>query len=175
MTYNYTNSSNKSIEIAREIAMELGHSYIGTEHLLYGLVEEGNGVASKVLENQEVSSDKILDKIEELVGKENSVDEIIDFTPRAKRIVEVAFLEARKLGYNFIGTEHLLIGILREGDSIAARILLDLNVNIPKLYNEIIKVINEGEIYSLGNDSDSFTKLQGMQSRTRKWNTEIYK
>jgi ATP-dependent Clp protease ATP-binding subunit ClpC len=148
MTYKFTNSSNQAIEIASDIALELGHSYIGTEHILYGLAEENNGIASKVLQNQEVTADRILDKIEELVGREEPTDQIIDFTPRTKRVVEVAFLEARKLGYNFIGTEHLLIGILREGDSVAARILLDLNVNIPKLYNEIIKVINEGENYS---------------------------
>lgn len=148
MTYKFTNSSNQAIEIASDVALELGHSYIGTEHILYGLAEEGNGIASKVLQNQEVTAEMILDKIEELVGREEPADQIIDFTPRTKRVVEVAFLEARKLGYNFIGTEHLLIGILREGDSVAARILLDLNVNIPKLYNEIIKVINEGENYS---------------------------
>ena len=175
MTYKYTNSSNKVIGIASDIAMELGHSYIGTEHILYGLAEEGSGIASKVLESQDVRSDKILDKMEEFIGKEDAIDEIIDFTPRTKRVVEVAFVEARKLGYNFIGTEHLLIGILREGDSIAAKILLDLNVNIPKLYNEIIKVINEGESYYSGNDEDSSADIQGMQSRVRKRNTEIYK
>ena len=113
--------------------------------------------------------------MEELVGKEDAIDEIIDFTPRTKRVVEVAFVEARKLGYNFIGTEHLLIGILREGDSIAAKILLDLNVNIPKLYNEIIKVINEGESYYSENDEEGFTNLQGIQSRVRKRDTEIHK
>lgn len=157
MTYKFTNSSNKAIEIASEIAMELGHSYIGTEHILYGLAEEGNGVASKVLSSQDVTPEKILDKMEELIGKEEPIEEIVDFTPRTKRIVEVAFIEARKLGYNYIGTEHLLIGILKEGDSIAARILLDLNVNIPRLYNEIVKVINEGESYVSGDNAQGNT------------------
>ena len=145
MTYKFTNRANKAIEIANDIALELGHSYIGTEHVLYGLAKEGNGIASKVLENQNVTADDILNKIEELIGRDEPIENIVDFTPRTKRVVESAFIEARKLGYNFIGTEHLLIGILREGDCIAAKILLDLNVNIPKLYNEIIKVINEGE------------------------------
>ena len=156
MTYKFTNSCNKALEIASDIAMDLGHSYIGTEHILYGLVEEGSGVASKVLENQEITSEKVLEKIQEFVGREDPVDEIIDFTPRTKRVIEVAFIEARKLGYNYIGTEHLLIGILREGDSIASRILLNLNTNIPKLYNEIVKVINEDEEY----------KSQESQNRT---------
>ena len=152
MTYKFTNRANKAIEIANDIALELGHSYIGTEHILYGLAKEGNGIASKVLENQNVTADDILNKIEELIGSDEPIENIVDFTPRTKRVVESAFIEARKLGYNFIGTEHLLIGILREGDCVAAKILLDLNVNIPKLYNEIVKVINEGEDY---NSSDN--------------------
>ena len=153
MTYKFTNRANKAIEIANEIALELGHSYIGTEHILYGLAKEGNGIASKVLENQNVTADDILNKIEELIGSDEPIENIVDFTPRTKRVVESAFIEARKLGYNFIGTEHLLIGILREGDCVAAKILLDLNVNIPKLYNEIVKVINEGEDYNSSDDS----------------------
>ena len=145
MTYKFTNRAQKAVEFANDIAIELGHSYIGTEHLLYGLVKEGAGIASKVLANQEVTEDKIIEKIEELIGTEEPKGETMGFTPRTKRVIENAFLEARKLGYNYIGTEHLLIGIMREGDSIAVRILLDLNVSIPKLYNEIIKVINGDE------------------------------
>ena len=145
MTYKFTNRAKKAIEIANEAAIELGHNYIGTEHVLYGLVKEGNGIASKVLNNQEVTPDSILDKMVELIGQEEPIVETLGFTPRTKRVFENAFIEARKLGYNYIGTEHLLIGILREGDCIAARILLELNVNIPRLYNEIVKVINEGE------------------------------
>ncbi len=150
MTYKFTNSCNKAIELASDIAVELGHSYIGTEHLLYGLAKEENGVASKVLQNQEVTEEEIYQRIEFLIGREEETAQIIDFTPRSKRVIETAYVEARKLGYNFIGTEHILIAILKEGDSIATRILLDLNVNIPKLYNEIIKVINEGETYNGG-------------------------
>ena len=167
MTYKFTNRANKAIEIANDIALELGHSYIGTEHILYGLAKEGNGIASKVLENQNVTADDILNKIEELIGRDEPIENIVDFTPRTKRVVESAFIETRKLGYNFIGTEHILIGILREGDCIAAKILLDLNVNIPKLYNEIIKVINEGEDYQGEDDSESYsngTKKRGKGS-----------
>ena len=165
MTYKFTNSCNRAIEIASQIAMELGHHYIGTEHILYGLTKEENGVASKVLQNQEVTPESVIDKIDELVGKEDPIDDIIDFTPRTKRVIEVAFIEARKLGYNYIGTEHLLIGILREGDSIAARILLNLNVNIPRLYNEIIKVINEGEDYVQGDNSEQNNKKSSQGKR----------
>ena len=157
MTYKFTNRAKKAIELANEVAIELGHNYIGTEHVLYGLAKEGSGVASRVLENQEVSPENILDKIVELIGQEEPIEDTLGFTPRTKRVIENAFIEARKLGYNYIGTEHLLIGILREGDCIAARILLELNVNIPRLYNEIIKVINEGEDFAR-EDKDRHTE-----------------
>jgi len=154
MTYNFTNRAQEAIQISNEIAQELGHSYIGTEHILYGLAKEGAGVAAKVLENQGITAESIVEKIQELIGTENPVEETLGFTPRTKRVIENAFIEARKLGYNYIGTEHLLMGIMREGDSIAVRILIDLNINIPKLYNEIIKVINENEQIS-GNTNEN--------------------
>ena len=147
MTYKFTNIAKKAIELANALALELGHNYIGTEHILYGLAKEENGVAAKVLENQGVKPENIIDEIDLLVGHEAPIEATLGFTPRTKRVIENAFIESRKLGYSYIGTEHLLIGILREADNIAARILLDLDVNIPKLYNEIIKVINEGEDY----------------------------
>jgi len=144
MTYKFTARAEKALEIANEIAIELGHNYIGTEHLLYGLVKEGTGIANKVLENQNVTESAILEKIEELIGSaEKRSNQTIGFTPRTKRVIENAFREAKRLGSDFIGTEHLLIGIMREADSIAVRIMLDLNVNPQKLYNEIVKVINE--------------------------------
>ena len=166
MTYKFTNRAKKAIELANELAIELGHSYIGTEHILYGLVKEGNGVASKVLENQSITPDIIIDKIVELVGNESPIEETLGFTPRTKRVVENAFIEARKLGYNYIGTEHLLIGILREGDSIAARILLELNTNIPKLYNEIVRVINEGEDFAGEDKNGKNEKRNGSYNST---------
>ncbi len=161
MEYKFTNCAQQAIEIANQIAIELGHSYIGTEHILYGLVKEGTGVAAKVLENQGITENSIIEKIQELIGTEEPKGETLGFTPRTKRVVENAFIEARKLGLNYIGTEHLLIGIMREGDSIAVRILLDLNVSIPKLYNEIVKIINE--------DADSMNReSQDSKSGKRK-------
>lgn len=145
MMYKFTNRAEKAIEIASEIALELGHNYIGTEHIFYGLAKEGTGVASKVLENQNISDEDILNEIELLIGTGDPLteSESLGFTPRSKRVIENAFIEARKLGSEFIGTEHLLIGIMREGDSVAVRIMMDLNIDPRKLYNEIIKVINE--------------------------------
>ena len=145
MTYKFTKRAEKAIEIANQIAIDFGHNYIGTEHLLYGLLKEGSGVASKVLENQGITPEQVEEQIDLLVGKNEQVEDnsVIGFTPRTKRVIENAFREAKKLGTDFIGTEHLLIGIMREGDSVAVRIMLDLNVNPQKLYNEIIKILNE--------------------------------
>ena len=153
MTYKFTSRAENALEIANELAIELNHNYIGTEHLLYGLIKEGSGVASKVLEMQDVTPEKVLEEIESLIGRgETEISqEMIGFTPRTKRVIENAFKEARKLGSEYIGTEHLLIGIMKEGDSVAVRIMIDLNINPQKLYNEIIKVINEDE--SINSDS----------------------
>ena len=149
MEYKFTNSAEQSLEIANDLAAKLGHNYIGTEHILYGLVEEGTGVASKVLGNQGITSEAVLKEIEELIGiSENGPIEDIEsigFTPRSKRVIENSFIEARKLNSEYIGTEHILSGIMREGDSVAVRIMMDLNVNPKKLYNEIVNAINQAE------------------------------
>ena len=145
MIYKFTNKAKKVIEIANDISIELGHNYIGTEHILYGLVKEGEGIAAKVLLNKGITDEKIYKKIEELLGKGKEIKESLGFTPRAKKILENAFLEAKRIGYNFIGTEHLLLAILKEDNSIAVRIISELKVEISKIYNEIAKVINEEE------------------------------
>ena len=145
MIYKFTNRAKKSIEIADDISLELGHNYIGTEHMLYGLIKEGEGIASKVLTNKGITEEKVEKKIEEMLGKGKEIKQSLGFTPRAKRVLENAFLEARKIGYNFIGTEHLLLAILKEKDCIATRIITDLNVEISKIYNEIANVINEDD------------------------------
>ncbi len=151
MIYKFTSRAKKAIELAQDEAMSLGHSYIGTEHILYGLVKEGAGVASKVLANQDISAEDIESKIIEMIGKEVITNTELGFTPRSKRVIENSFIEAKKLGYDYIGTEHLLMGILREGDSIAVRILIDLGIDLPKLYNEIVNVINEVQDTQDGN------------------------
>ena len=144
MIYKFTKRAEKAIEIANKIAVEFGHNYIGTEHLLYGLIKEGNGVASRVLMSQGATTEKVEEEINILVGKsQNKENAILGFTPRTKRVIENAFLETKKTGSDYIGTEHLLIGIVKESDSIAVRIMLDININPPKIYNEILKILNE--------------------------------
>ena len=155
MMYKFTSRAEKAINIANEIAAELGHNYIGTEHLLYGLIDEGSGLASKVLQDQGLTSEKVLEEIDELIGRGEAIDKPAGFTPRTKRVIENAFIEAKKMGNDFIGTEHLLIGIMVEGDSIAVRILMDSDVNSQKLYNDLVKVIKEGDEDSESSKSNS--------------------
>ena len=145
MIYKFTNKAKKVIEIANDISVELGHNYIGTEHILYGLVKEGEGIAAKVLNNKGITDEKVRVKIEEILGVGRAIKETLGFTPRTKRVLENAFLEAKRIGYNYIGTEHLLLAIMKEGDCVAVRIITELNVEISKIYNEIAKVINEEE------------------------------
>ncbi len=144
MMYRFTNRAERAIEAAQEIAAELGHNYVGTEHLLAGLIREGNGLAYKILTSQGVTEDKVIGVIEELIGRSEPLDDVPNgFTPRTKRVIEISFIEAKRLNNNFIGTEHLLLGIMKEGDSVAARIITELGVDIPKMFNELVKVLSE--------------------------------
>ena len=144
--YKFTNKAKKVIEIADDISIQFGHNYIGTEHILYGLVKEGEGIAAKVLTNKGITEEKVKIKIEELLGRGQAIEKSLGFTPRTKKVLENAFLESKRIGYNFIGTEHLLLAIMKEEDCMAAKIIIELNVEIPKIYNEIAKVINEEEL-----------------------------
>ena len=167
MVYKFTKRAEKALEYAGDLAQGFGHNYIGTEHILYGLVKEGSGVASQVLNMQKITAENVVEEIEVLIGKGDKSQNRgeIGFTPRSKRVIENAFLEARKLGSEFIGTEHLLIGIMREGDSVAVRIMMDLNANPQKLYNEIVKVINEDENAG-ANDKQPKGKARGSYNQT---------
>ena len=167
MVYKFTKRAEKALEYAGDLAQGFGHNYIGTEHILYGLVKEGSGVASQVLNMLKITAENVVEEIEVLIGKGDKSQNRgeIGFTPRSKRVIENAFLEARKLGSEFIGTEHLLIGIMREGDSVAVRIMMDLNANPQKLYNEIVKVINEDENAG-ANDKQPKGKARGSYNQT---------
>ncbi len=139
-----TERAKNAVNLAGQAAMEMGHNYIGTEHLLIGLVREGGGVAAKILLDNGVTSKKIENKIDFFVGLDLPTNSpSLSFTPRTKSVLEHSYSEARKLGHNYIGTEHILIALLRETESLAVRILSDLSVNIQKVYSDIIKLMNE--------------------------------
>lgn len=140
----FTEKAEKVIAISQESAMKMGHNYVGTEHILLGLISEGTGVAARVLQGQGVTIDKVTKHIQDLIGMGEEQDrQPAGFTPRTKKVLELSFREARKMGHNYIGTEHLLMGILREGESVAVRILMDLGIDSQRLYNELIKMLSE--------------------------------
>jgi len=140
----YTEKAKRAIMIAQEEAINLNHDYIGTEHILIGLIKEEEGVASQVLRQLGVNVDKVVEEVERLVGKGEyqQVGEIA-FTPRAKKILELASQEASQLKNNYIGTEHILLGLIKEGSGVAVRILADLGINLDNVYSEIMKVLME--------------------------------
>ncbi len=138
----FTERARRSIVLAQEEAQRLGNNYIGTEHLLLGIISEGESVAAKVLENLGVNLQKVRGEVEAIVGKgsQTTQHEMV-FTPRAKRVIELAFEEARALAHNYIGTEHLLLGLVREGEGVAARVLSNLGVDPAKIRAEITKLL----------------------------------
>lgn len=147
MTYKFTNRAKDAIELANDLAIEMGHNYVGTEHLLYGLSKEGTGVASKVLEKNNVTAEKIIKEIQELIGEGNkNTISIVGLTPRTKKIIEKSFQESKSQNSEYIGTEHLLISIINETDSVATKILMDLGADSKKIYEDILSALNKYEV-----------------------------
>ncbi len=142
----YTEKAKRAIMIAQEEAINFNHDYIGTEHILIGLVKEEEGIASQILKELGVSVDKIVEEVERLVGRgEYQRASEITFTPRAKKVLELASQEASQLKHNYIGTEHILLGLIKEGSGVAIRILADLGINPENVYTEVMKVLMESE------------------------------
>ena len=142
----FTERAKSAFELAQAAASELGHGYVGSEHILLGLSREGGGVAAKVLRESGLESQLIFDLIVKNVGRGRRGElPTQGLTPRAKRIVEVAVIEANRLGHGYVGTEHLLLGILREYDSVAAKLIVVTGVDLNKLYTDIINVFGTSE------------------------------
>jgi ATP-dependent Clp protease ATP-binding subunit ClpC len=140
----FTERARKVLSLAQEEAQRFQHSYIGTEHLLLGLVREREGVAAKVLSNLGVELNKVRSAVEFIIGRgDRIVLGEIGLTPRAKKVIELAVDEARRLNHHYIGTEHLLLGLIREEEGIAAGVLKSLGVNLEKVRTETIKVLNQ--------------------------------
>jgi len=140
----FTERARKVLTLAQEEAQRFNHNYIGTEHILLGLVREGEGVAAKVLANLGVELTKVRSAVEFIIGRgERTVRGEIGLTPRAKRVIELAVDEARRLNHNYIGTEHLLLGLLREGEGVAAGVLESLGVSLEKVRAETVRILNQ--------------------------------
>jgi len=145
----YTEKAKRAIMIAQEEAINLNHDYIGTEHILIGLLKEEEGVAYQVLKELGVDAEKVVEEIDRIVGKGEyqQVGEI-SFTPRSKKVLELASQEASQLKHNYIGTEHILLGLIKEGSGVAVRILTDLGINLNNVYSRIMKILMENETQS---------------------------
>ncbi len=139
----FTERARKVIILAKEEAKRFNHDYIGTEHILLGLIKEGESVAAAVLQNLGLSLDTIRLEVEKLVqfGPSTIVSGDIPFTPKAKKVIELAMDEARRLGHNYIGTEHLLLGLIKEGEGVASHVLMNLGLNLNKVRSEVIKLL----------------------------------
>ena len=159
----FSERARRVLSLAQEEAQHFNHNYIGTEHILLGLVRETEGVAARVLSNLGVELSKVRSAVEFIIGRgEKAVPGEIGLTPRAKKVIELAVDEARRLNHNYIGTEHLLIGLLREGEGVAAGVLESLNVNLEKVRQETNRILNQ----TMGSHPASSTPSGRVSTRT---------
>ena len=155
----FTEKAIKVIMLAQEEARRLGHNFVGTEQILLGLIGEGTGVAAKVLKSMGVNLKDARIEVEKIIGRGSGFVAVeIPFTPRAKRVLELSLEEARQLGHNYIGTEHLLLGLIREGEGVAARVLENLGVDLSKVRTQVIRMLGETAEVSGGTSSQGRTK-----------------
>jgi ATP-dependent Clp protease ATP-binding subunit ClpC len=139
----FTDRARRVVVLAQEEARMLNHNYIGTEHILLGLIHEGEGVAAKALESLGISLDAVRQQVEEIIGQgQQAPSGHIPFTPRAKKVLELSLREALQLGHNYIGTEHILLGLIREGEGVAAQVLVKLGADLNKVRQQVIQLLN---------------------------------
>src|SRR3989440_732534 len=138
----FTERARQVVVLAQDEARALKHNYIGTEHILLGLLREEEGLAARVLESLDITVEEVRTLVERLIGQGDEVTTgQIPFTPRAKKVLELALREALSLGHNYIGTEHILLGIARENEGVAARILLELGADCEKVRNQVLSLL----------------------------------
>ena len=141
--YEFTGRANRVLEIAKEFSITHNYSFVGTEHILYGLVKEGEGLASKILTSQGLKPEYVEEEILRIDGVMNTLESDPEFTPRAKRIIENSAKEAMRMGQNYVGTEHILLALMREIDSVAVRILIDTNIDPQRIFADLLRLLSE--------------------------------
>ena len=157
----FTEKAIKVIMLAQEEARRLGHNFVGTEQVLLGLIGEGTGVAAKTLKAMGLNLKDARAEVEKIIGRGSGFVAVeIPFTPRAKRVLELSWDEARQLGHNYIGTEHLLLGLIREGEGVAARVLENLGIDLNKVRSNVIKMLGETKT-TAGNAAPTATQSSG--------------
>jgi ATP-dependent Clp protease ATP-binding subunit ClpC len=131
------------VVLAQEEARMLNHNYIGTEHILLGLIHEGEGVAAKALESLGISLDAVRQQVEKIIGRgQQAPSGHVPFTPRAKKVLELSLREAKALGHNYIGTEHILLGLIREGSGVAAQVLVKLGADLNRVRQQVVQLLH---------------------------------
>ena len=139
----FTDRARRVVVLAQEEARLLNHNYIGTEHILLGLIHEGEGVAAKALESLGISLEAVRAQVEEIIGHGGTAPSgHIPFTPRAKKVLELSLREALQLGHNYIGTEHILLGLIREGEGVAAQVLVKLGADLSRVRQQVIQLLS---------------------------------
>jgi len=139
----FTDRARRVVVLAQEEAKMLNHNYIGTEHILLGLIHEGEGVAAKALESLEISLEAVREQVQEIIGQgQQAPTGHIPFTPRAKKVLELSLREALQLGHNYIGTEHILLGLIREGEGVAAQVLVKLGADLNRVRQQVIQLLS---------------------------------
>ncbi len=157
----FTDRARRVVVLAQEEARMLNHNYIGTEHILLGLIHEGDGVASKALESLDISLESVREQVQEIIGRgQQAPTGHIPFTPRAKKVLELSLREALQLGHNYIGTEHILLGLIREGEGVAAQVLVKLGADLTRVRQQVIQLITgyqgkEGQTAGVGAGSQT--------------------
>jgi ATP-dependent Clp protease ATP-binding subunit ClpC len=155
----FTDRSRRVVVLAQEEARILNHNYIGTEHLLLGLIHEGEGVAARALESLGISLEAVRQQVEEVTGRgEELPSGHIPFTARAKKVLELSLREAMQLGHNYIGTEHILLGLLREGEGVAAQVLVKLGADLNRVRQQVIQLLH-------GHAPEAMTGIGSIESR----------
>ena len=163
----FTEKAIKVIMLAQEEARRLGHNFVGTEQVLLGLIGEGTGVAAKTLKSMGVTLKDARAEVEKIIGRGSGFVAVeIPFTPRAKRVLELSWDEARQLGHNYIGTEHLLLGLIREGEGVAARVLENLGVDLNKIRSNVVKMLGESKPQTVSSGSSSSSSSSGGKTKT---------
>ena len=161
----FTDRARRVVVLAQEEARQLSHSYIGTEHVLLGLIHEGEGVAAKALESLGISLEAVRGQVEEIIGRGGSAPSgHIPFTPRAKKVLELSLREALQLGHNYIGTEHILLGLIREGEGVAAQVLVKLGADLSRVRQTVIQLLSGYQGPQGGKESASATSGGGGSS-----------
>ena len=162
----FTDRARRVVVLAQEEARILNHNYIGTEHILLGLIHEGDGVAARALEAMGISLEAVRQQVEQIIGRgKDAQSGHIPFTPRAKKVLEFSLRESLQLGDDYIGTEHILLGLIREGEGVAAQVLVNLGAGMDRTRQQVIELLHGHQ----GEGREHRSSVRAVGSRARNW------